>query len=161
MRVAFYHISWRGVWALGLTPPGRKTSRICQHTRTLPMAMSSSKGQQNIIHSPYSASKADSDHWPPARCFSRYALVLPIIVTRAWFQNNWTLSVPGNKLKFRLFVYVFIIKITDVTGVCREGEMLHGWLCGRSCRAIDVILHCNGRVADTYNHSLALTNGRT
>lgn len=138
----WYHISTDEVYgALELTRPEGVTSRVSAHevygdtffletTRYDP-------------HSPYSASKASSDHF--VRAFhDTYGM--PTIVTNC--SNNYGPYQFPEKL---IPLFIHNIRHRKPLPVYGKGENVRDWLyVADHARAIDIIFH-QGRVAETYN----------
>ena len=138
----FYHISTDEVYgALEMTCPEGRTSEISAHevygddffretTKYCP-------------HSPYSASKASSDHF--VRAFhDTYGM--PTIVTNC--SNNYGPYQFPEKL---IPLFINNIRHRKPLPVYGKGENVRDWLyVVDHARAIDTIFH-NGKVAETYN----------
>lgn len=122
----FYHISTDEVY--GTLPMDGKS--FCETTRYDP-------------HSPYSASKASSDHFVRAY-HDTYGL--PTVVTNC--SNNYGPNQHREKL-----LPLFITNIRDgkPLPVYGKGENIRDWLwVGDHARAIDLIFH-QGKAGETYN----------
>lgn len=145
----FYHISTDEVYgALGLTHPEGITP---------PFSTTASSGDKHLAygedffyettkynpHSPYSASKASSDHF--VRAFhDTYGL--PTIVTNC--SNNYGPYQFPEKL---IPLFINNIRQGKPLPVYGKGENVRDWLYVEDhARAIDLIFH-KGKVADTYN----------
>ncbi|NPD91541.1 dTDP-glucose 4,6-dehydratase [Xylanibacter muris] len=138
----FYHISTDEVYgALELTHPEGRTSEISAHEVY---------GDEFFLettkynpHSPYSASKASSDHF--VRAFhDTYGM--PTIVTNC--SNNYGPYQFPEKL---IPLFINNIRHRRPLPVYGKGENVRDWLyVVDHARAIDVIFH-KGRIAETYN----------
>lgn len=138
----FYHISTDEVYgALELTRPEGVTSAISAHEVY---------GEEFFVettkynpHSPYSASKASSDHF--VRAFhDTYGM--PTVVTNC--SNNYGPYQFPEKL---IPLFINNIRHRKPLPVYGKGENVRDWLyVVDHARAIDVIFH-NGNVAETYN----------
>ena len=144
----FYHISTDEVYgALKLTNPEGIESPF---TTTASSEHHHAYGKDFILestkynpHSPYSASKASSDHF--VRAFhDTYGM--PTIVTNC--SNNYGPYQFPEKL---IPLFINNIRHRKPLPVYGEGNNVRDWLyVVDHARAIDVIFH-NGRIADTYN----------
>lgn len=144
----FYHISTDEVYgALELTDPqgietpfSTKASSAHHHTYGQEFFTEETKYQP---HSPYSASKASSDHF--VRAFhDTYGM--PTIVTNC--SNNYGPYQFPEKL---IPLFINNIRHRKPLPVYGTGENVRDWLYVEDhARAIDLIFH-NGKVADTYN----------
>ena len=138
----FYHISTDEVYgALELTHPEGKSSDISAH-EVYGDEFFKETTKYNP-HSPYSASKAGSDHF--VRAFhDTYGM--PTIVTNC--SNNYGPCQFPEKL---IPLFINNIRHRKPLPVYGKGENVRDWLyVVDHARAIDVIFH-NGKVADTYN----------
>ena len=138
----FYHISTDEVYgALELTHPEGKPSEISAH-EVYGDEFFHEYTKYNP-HSPYSASKASSDHF--VRAFhDTYGM--PTIVTNC--SNNYGPYQFPEKL---LPLFINTIRHRKPLPVYGKGENVRDWLyVVDHARAIDVIFH-NGKIADTYN----------
>lgn len=145
----FYHISTDEVYgALALTDPEGIAA---------PFSTKASSGRNHEAygseffteatkynpHSPYSASKASSDHFVRAY-FDTYGL--PVIVTNC--SNNYGPYQFPEKL---IPLFINNIRHRKPLPVYGRGENVRDWLYVEDhARAIDTIFHC-GKVAETYN----------
>ena len=145
----FYHISTDEVYgALGLThpegiePPFSTTASSAEHH----MAYGKDFFYEDTPyrpHSPYSASKASSDHFVRAY-HDTYGM--PTIVTNC--SNNYGPYQFPEKL---IPLFINNIRHRKPLPVYGRGENVRDWLYVEDhARAIDLIFH-KGRVADTYN----------
>ena len=138
----FYHISTDEVYgALELNHPEGITSPQTQHkVYGNDFFRETNKYQP---HSPYSASKASSDHF--VRAFhDPYGL--PTIVTNC--SNNYGPSQFPEKL---IPLFINNIRHRKPLPVYGKGENVRDWLYVEDhARAIDLIFH-KGKIADTYN----------
>ena len=138
----FYHISTDEVYgALELTKPEGVTSEISAH-EVYGDEFFRETTKYNP-HSPYSASKASSDHF--VRAFhDTYGM--PTIVTNC--SNNYGPYQFPEKL---IPLFINNIRHRKPLPVYGKGENVRDWLyVVDHARAIDVIFH-NGEVAETYN----------
>ena len=138
----FYHISTDEVYgALELTHPEGKPSEISAH-EVYGDEFFHEYTKYNP-HSPYSASKASSDHF--VRAFhDTYGM--PTIVTNC--SNNYCPYQFPEKL---IPLFINNIRHRKPLPVYGKGENVRDWLyVVDHARAIDVIFH-NGKIADTYN----------
>lgn len=138
----FYHISTDEVYgALELTHPEGKPSEISAH-EVYGDEFFHEYTKYNP-HSPYSASKASSDHF--VRAFhDTYGM--PTIVTNC--SNNYGPYQFPEKL---IPLFINNIRHRKPLPVYGKGENVRDWLyVVDHARAIDVIFH-NGKIADTYN----------
>ena len=138
----FYHISTDEVYgALELTHPEGKPSEISAH-EVYGDEFFHEYTKYNP-HSPYSASKASSDHF--VRAFhDTYGM--PTIVTNC--SNNYGPYQFPEKL---IPLFINNIRHRKPLPVYGKGENVRDWLyVVDHGRAIDVIFH-NGKIADTYN----------
>ena len=138
----FYHISTDEVYgALELTHPEGKSSDISAH-EVYGDEFFKETTKYNP-HSPYSASKAGSDHF--VRAFhDTYGM--PTIVTNC--SNNYGPYQFPEKL---IPLFINNIRHRKPLPVYGKGENVRDWLyVVDHARAIDVIFH-KGKVADTYN----------
>ncbi len=138
----FYHISTDEVYgALELTHPEGKPSEISAH-EVYGDEFFHEYTKYNP-HSPYSASKASSDHF--VRAFhDTYGM--PTIVTNC--SNNYGPYQFPEKL---IPLFINNIRHRKPLPVYGKGENVRDWLYVEDhARAIDVIFH-NGKTADTYN----------
>ena len=153
-RVLFYHISTDEVYgALEMThPEGLKSPFITKATSHSPLRGDGgvSYGEDFFVettkynpHSPYSASKASSDHF--VRAFhDTYGM--PTIVTNC--SNNYGPYQFPEKL---IPLFINNIRHRKPLPVYGKGENVRDWLFVEDhARAIDLIFH-NGKVAETYN----------
>ncbi len=138
----FYHISTDEVYgALEMTNPEGLKSDISAHEVY---------GDEFFVettkynpHSPYSASKASSDHF--VRAFND-TYGLPTIVTNC--SNNYGPYQFPEKL---IPLFINNIRHRKPLPVYGKGENVRDWLYVEDhARAIDIIFH-NGKIADTYN----------
>ena len=144
----FYHISTDEVYgALEMTHPEgiespftTKASSEHHHAYGEEFFLETTKYQP---HSPYSASKASSDHF--VRAFhDTYGM--PTIVTNC--SNNYGPYQFPEKL---IPLFINNIRYRKPLPVYGKGENVRDWLyVVDHARAIDVIFH-NGKIADTYN----------
>ncbi len=144
----FYHISTDEVYgALELTHPEgvespftKKASSEHHHAYGTEFFLEETKYNP---HSPYSASKASSDHF--VRAFhDTYGM--PIIVTNC--SNNYGPYQFPEKL---IPLFINNIRHKKPLPVYGKGENVRDWLYVEDhARAIDLIFH-KGRIADTYN----------
>lgn len=94
-------------------------------------------------HSPYSASKASSDHFVRAYCDT---FGLPVIISNC--SNNYGSFQFPEKL---IPLFINNIKNSKALPVYGKGENIRDWLWVEDhARAIDVIFH-TGKIGDTYN----------
>ena len=153
-RVLFYHISTDEVYgALEMThPEGLKSPFTTKATSHSPLRGNGgvSYGEDFFVettkynpHSPYSASKASSDHF--VRAFhDTYGM--PTIVTNC--SNNYGPYQFPEKL---IPLFINNIRHRKPLPVYGKGENVRDWLyVVDHARAIDTIFH-NGKVAETYN----------
>lgn len=145
----FYHISTDEVYgALGLThpegiePPFSTTASSSEHHLAYGKDFFYEDTKYNP-HSPYSASKASSDHF--VRAFhDTYGL--PTLVTNC--SNNYGPYQFPEKL---IPLFINNIRHGKPLPVYGKGENVRDWLFVEDhARAIDVIFH-RGKIADTYN----------
>ena len=145
----FYHISTDEVYGAlelthpeGVEPPFTTTASSAEHHLAYGKDLFYEDTQYNP-HSPYSASKASSDHF--VRAFhDTYGM--PTIVTNC--SNNYGPYQFPEKL---IPLFINNIRHRKPLPVYGKGENVRDWLYVEDhARAIDVIFH-NGRVADTYN----------
>lgn len=145
----FYHISTDEVYGAlemtnpeGINPPFMKKASSGKHYEAY--------GEEFFLettryapHSPYSASKASSDHF--VRAFhDTYGM--PTIVTNC--SNNYGPYQFPEKL---IPLFINNIRYRKLLPVYGKGENVRDWLYVEDhARAIDTIFH-NGRVAETYN----------
>ena len=138
----FYHISTDEVYgALELTCPEGKPSEISAHEVYGDDFFTEKTKYQP--HSPYSASKASSDHF--VRAFhDTYGM--PVIVTNC--SNNYGPYQFPEKL---IPLFINNIRHRKPLPVYGKGENVRDWLYVEDhARAIDLIFH-EGKVAETYN----------
>ena len=138
----FYHISTEEVYgALELTYPEGKKSEISSH-EVYGDEFFKETNKYNP-HSPYSASKAGSDHF--VRAFhDTYGM--PTIVTNC--SNNYGPYQFPEKL---IPLFINNIRHRKALPIYGKGENVRDWLyVVDHARAIDVIFH-DGKVAETYN----------
>lgn len=145
----FYHISTDEVYGTlemnmpeGILPPFATTANSNQHN----LAYGTSFFQENTKyqpHSPYSASKASSDHF--VRAFhDTYGM--PTIVTNC--SNNYGPYQFPEKL---IPLFINNIRLRKPLPVYGKGDNVRDWLFVEDhARAIDVIFH-RGEIAQTYN----------
>ncbi len=145
----FYHISTDEVYgALALTRPAGVESpfRTSASCAGLPLAYGEEFFQETTPynpHSPYSASKASSDHFVRA-WHDTYGM--PTIVTNC--SNNYGPCQFPEKL---IPLFINNIRHGRPLPVYGRGENVRDWLYVEDhARAIDLIFH-KGRVAETYN----------
>ena len=144
----FYHISTDEVYgALELTNPEGvespfSTKASSEHHHAYGTEFFTEHTKYNP-HSPYSASKASSDHF--VRAFhDTYGM--PTIVTNC--SNNYGPYQFPEKL---IPLFINNIRHRKPLPVYGKGENVRDWLYVEDhARAIDLIFHC-GKVADTYN----------
>ena len=144
----FYHISTDEVYgALELTNPEGiespfTTKASSEHHHTYGTEFFTEETKYNP-HSPYSASKASSDHF--VRAFhDTYGM--PTIVTNC--SNNYGPYQFPEKL---IPLFINNIRHRKPLPVYGKGENVRDWLYVEDhARAIDLIFH-NGKIADTYN----------
>ena len=145
----FYHISTDEVYgALEMTHPGGVPAPFS--TKASSEAQHEAYGEEFFVettkynpHSPYSASKASSDHF--VRAFhDTYGM--PTIVTNC--SNNYGPYQFPEKL---IPLFINNIRHRKPLPVYGKGENVRDWLyVVDHARAIDTIFH-NGKVAETYN----------
>jgi len=145
----FYHISTDEVYGAlkmsnpeGVKPPFTTTASSSEHH----LAYGTDffyETTKYTPHSPYSASKASSDHF--VRAFhDTYGM--PTIVTNC--SNNYGPSQFPEKL---IPLFINNIRNRKPLPVYGKGENVRDWLFVEDhARAIDVIFH-NGKIAETYN----------
>ena len=145
----FYHISTDEVYGAleltnpeGIKPPFTTTASSSEHHLAYGRDFFYEDTKYNP-HSPYSASKASSDHF--VRAFhDTYGM--PTIVTNC--SNNYGPYQFPEKL---IPLFINNIRHGRPLPVYRKGENVRDWLYVEDhARAIDLIFH-KGRVADTYN----------
>ena len=145
----FYHISTDEVYGAleltnpeGVEPPFTTTASSTEHHLAYGRDFFYEDTKYNP-HSPYSASKASSDHF--VRAFhDTYGM--PTIVTNC--SNNYGPYQFPEKL---IPLFINNIRHGRPLPVYGKGENVRDWLYVEDhARAIDLIFH-NGRVADTYN----------
>lgn len=145
----FYHISTDEVYGAleltdpeGVEPPFTTTASSSEHHLAYGRDFFYEDTKYNP-HSPYSASKASSDHF--VRAFhDTYGM--PTIVTNC--SNNYGPYQFPEKL---IPLFINNIRHGRPLPVYGKGENVRDWLYVEDhARAIDLIFH-NGRVADTYN----------
>ena len=145
----FYHISTDEVYGAlelthpeGIEPPFTTTASSSEHHLAYGEAFFLETTKYNP-HSPYSASKASSDHF--VRAFhDTYGM--PTIVTNC--SNNYGPYQFPEKL---IPLFINNIRRGRPLPVYGRGENVRDWLYVEDhARAIDVIFH-RGKVADTYN----------
>ena len=145
----FYHISTDEVYGAleltnpeGIKPPFTTTASSSEHHLAYGRDFFYEDTKYNP-HSPYSASKASSDHF--VRAFhDTYGM--PTIVTNC--SNNYGPYQFPEKL---IPLFINNIRHGRPLPVYGKGENVRDWLYVEDhARAIDLIFH-NGRVADTYN----------
>jgi dTDP-glucose 4,6-dehydratase len=145
----FYHISTDEVYGAlemtnpeGITPPFATTTLSLQHHLAYGKDFFYETTKYNP-HSPYSASKASSDHF--VRAFhDTYGM--PTIVTNC--SNNYGPYQFPEKL---IPLFINNIRHRKQLPVYGKGENVRDWLyVVDHARAIDTIFH-NGTIADTYN----------
>ncbi|MGN0201388.1 MAG: dTDP-glucose 4,6-dehydratase [Candidatus Cryptobacteroides sp.] len=144
----FYHISTDEVYGAlemtdpeGIVPPYSSKASSCGH-----LAYGSvffTEEMKYSPHSPYSASKASSDHF--VRAFhDTYGM--PVVVTNC--SNNYGPYQFPEKL---IPLFINNIRHRRPLPVYGRGENVRDWLYVEDhARAIDLIFH-KGRIADTYN----------
>ena len=145
----FYHISTDEVYGAleltnpeGIEPPFTTTASSGEHHLAYGKDFFYETTKYNP-HSPYSASKASSDHFVRAY-HDTYGL--PTIVTNC--SNNYGPYQFPEKL---IPLFINNIRQRKPLPVYGKGENVRDWLyVVDHARAIDVIFH-NGKVADTYN----------
>ena len=145
----FYHISTDEVYGAlelthpeGIEPPFTTTASSAEHHLAYGTDFFYENTKYNP-HSPYSASKASSDHF--VRAFhDTYGM--PTIVTNC--SNNYGPYQFPEKL---IPLFINNIRHRKPLPVYGKGENVRDWLYVEDhARAIDLIFH-QGRVADTYN----------
>lgn len=145
----FYHISTDEVYgALEITHPEGVESPFS--TKASSSDHHKAFGTQFFVettryapHSPYSASKASSDHFVRAYC-DTYGM--PVIVTNC--SNNYGPYQFPEKL---IPLFINNIRNRKKLPVYGKGENVRDWLYVEDhARAIDLIFH-KGKIADTYN----------
>ena len=145
----FYHISTDEVYGAleltdpeGVEPPFTTTASSSEHHLAYGRDFFYEDTKYNP-HSPYSASKASSDHF--VRAFhDTYGM--PTIVTNC--SNNYGPYQFPEKL---IPLFINNIRHGRPLPVYGKGENVRDWLYVEDhARAIDIIFH-NGRVSDTYN----------
>ncbi len=145
----FYHISTDEVYgALEITHPEGVESPFS--TKASSYEHHKAFGTQFFVettryapHSPYSASKASSDHFVRAYC-DTYGM--PVIVTNC--SNNYGPYQFPEKL---IPLFINNIRNRKRLPVYGKGENVRDWLYVEDhARAIDLIFH-KGKIADTYN----------
>ena len=145
----FYHISTDEVYGAleltnpeGIKPPFTTTASSSEHHLAYGRDFFYEDTKYNL-HSPYSASKASSDHF--VRAFhDTYGM--PTIVTNC--SNNYGPYQFPEKL---IPLFINNIRHGRPLPVYGKGENVRDWLYVEDhARAIDLIFH-KGRVADTYN----------
>ena len=145
----FYHISTDEVYGAleltnpeGIKPPFTTTASSSEHHLAYGRDFFYEDTKYNP-HSPYSASKASSDHFVRA---SHDTYGMPTIVTNC--SNNYGPYQFPEKL---IPLFINNIRHGRPLPVYGKGENVRDWLYVEDhARAIDLIFH-KGRVADTYN----------
>ncbi len=145
----FYHISTDEVYGAlemthpeGIEPPFKTTASSTDHHLAYGTDFFYETNKYNP-HSPYSASKASSDHF--VRAFhDTYSM--PTIVTNC--SNNYGPYQFPEKL---IPLFINNIRHNKPLPVYGKGENVRDWLYVEDhARAIDTIFH-NGKIAETYN----------
>ena len=154
----FYHISTDEVYGAlemtrpqGIEPPFSTSASSGEHHSAYGEEFFSETTRYNP-HSPYSASKASSDHFVRAY-HDTYGM--PVIVTNC--SNNYGPYQFPEKL---IPLFINNIRNRKPLPVYGKGENVRDWLYVEDhARAIDTIFH-RGKVAETYNIGDS-TSGRT